>query len=230
LLIHRYGYQPIAWTYDPPNGSDETDISGVVIPLDRIDPTSTGSLAGRLLLDGVPAAGIPVTAGRVGPGKSGVGQPGALGVTDDQGEYLIEGLWPGVHLIQAGFIPRSGVVYPNQPGNVGREVVAGETTQVDDLIVMHEVALYTPASAGWYASTEIIFPMTWSEVPGATRYLVSVNRGIIAETTSNRLDSVEDFTLSDGGHVWSVAAYDDDLNLVGQARTQSRFYINTPLD
>lgn len=225
LLIHRQGYRPLAWTYDPPNGDDNTDITGVTIPLEPIDSRQGGHLAGRLLRDGQPVAGVAIGVGSVGGAKSGVGLPGYTGWTDQEGSFLIEWLPEGVYFIQAGFLVGDGAVYPDQPGNIGRAVTAGQTTEVGDLYVLHEIALYVPATAGRYAQAQYIFPMRWSAVPGATRYVVTVDRGIIGESVTPELAMPEDFTLNNGAHVWSVQAFNDQDAWVGSPEVQGRFYI-----
>ncbi len=229
LLIHREGYRPLAWIYEATNGDINTDISGVSIGLVPKGQEVTGTLSGRLVLDGEPAKNVVIGAGSVGQDKSSVGMPGAIAVTDEDGLFRIENLSAGSYFLQAGFLPGDGIYYPDQPGNVARAVISGETTDVGDLLVLNEINLYCPALGGSYAGASVIFPMSWSEVPGAFKYQVFVDQQYLAETMTNRLDRVEDFSLSSGLHVWLVMAFNAQDEIVGSAENQVTFQILGPV-
>ncbi|MCK9997245.1 MAG: hypothetical protein KAH56_13300, partial [Candidatus Krumholzibacteria bacterium] len=142
LLFTRHGYRSIIWSYDPPNGSDNVDISGVTIAMTPIDSGDNGSISGRLMRDGLPAEGIAVGLGVVDlpvTEKAGAGLPGWAAVTDQDGRFTIGELPAGTFYLQPGFPLADGTFYPNQPGNIPRKVDPGQAVDVGDLIVLHEI-------------------------------------------------------------------------------------------
>jgi len=228
LLVSCAGYLPRTWLYDPPNGDDNVDISGVVISLEAVADQPTGSLSGRLLLDEVPAAGVEVGLGGHTPDKSGVGQPGWLAVTDAEGLFHFPQLPEGVFFLHAGFRLNDGVVYPNQSGNVGRTVVANQETQTGDLVLLHEIDLYYPPNGWQYLGAQWLEPFQWNLVPGAVMYRVYLDRGLLGETTETTFPIPEELELTPGPHVWGIEAVNTESEIIGVSETHGTFYIIDP--
>jgi hypothetical protein len=228
LLIHREGYRPRSWYHSAANGDDNLDISGVVIPLEPIDPGATGGIQGRLLLLGEPAAGVAVGISASAGGKSAVGQPGLATLTDQEGRFLLSGVPEGHFYLEPGFMVGDGVVSYFPAGHHPSLVLAEQITGAGDLFLLHEITLYTPAAAGWYLNTEVMFPMEWSAVPGAVRYQIMVDRGTIGESITHRLEQPEGFQLSAGIHFWSVVAFDDQDRQIGAVEKLGRFTLGDP--
>ncbi len=225
LLVHCQGYRPRSWVHQAANGDNNLDISGVNIPLEPIDPTLTGGLQGRVLLLGEPAAGVVVGITVAAGGKSAVGQPGLSVLTDQEGQFSMSGVPEGHFFLDAGYRVRDGVVSYFPQGHQTHLVEAGQVTMTGDLFLLHEIQLYVPASGGWYLNSSVMFPMQWSPVPGAVRYQVMVDRGMIGESTTNRLEEPEAFLLPSGRHTWSVAALDDEDRLIGMVESLGRFNV-----
>jgi hypothetical protein len=225
LLVHCQGYRPRSWLHQAANGDNNLDISGVNITLEPIDPTLTGGLQGRVLLLGEPAAGVVVGITVAAGGKSAVGQPGLSVLTDQEGQYSMSGVPEGHFFLDAGYRVMDGVVSYFPQGHQTHLVEAGQVTMAGDIFLLHEIQLYVPAAGGWYLDSSVMFPMQWSPVPGAVRYQVMVDRGMIGESTTNRLEEPEDFLLSSGRHTWSVAAFDEEGRQIGMVEALGRFNV-----
>ena len=228
LLVARAGYRPLSWKYSPANGDDNTDISGVIIPLERATAQDTGILGGRLLLTGKPAVGVIVGLGSLGAQKSGVGQPGYSAVTDAAGRFRFTGLPAGRYLVHPGFGPHDGFRYPDQPGNVPRTVVPGQETDCGDLAVLHEVELAYPPNGWEYFGPQWVPPLAWTAVPGARRYAVYLDQGLLARVDTTSVPVPGDWEPAPGLHSWFVEALDDQDSTVGATEVGGYFFIVEP--
>ena len=231
LLFTRHGYRSIIWSYDPPNGSDNVDISGVTIAMTPIDSGDNGSISGRLMRDGLPAEGIAVGLGVVDlpvTEKAGAGLPGWAAVTDQDGRFTIGELPAGTFYLQPGFPLADGTFYPNQPGNIPRKVDPGQAVDVGDLIVLHEIEPRWPTHG-----RRLSIPTTyldWTDVPGAKSYEVRFDRGILPLADISWIDLPESLVITPGLHVWSVLAIDSKSEIIGATQIQAVFRQMEPPD
>ena len=228
LLVTCAGYRPLSWTHHFGNGDNNLDITGVTIRLQPVQAQDTGVLTGRLLLEEAPASGVAVGLGGVATEKSAVGQPGYLAVTDAEGVFRFTGLPGGVYFVQPGFLPGDGFVYPDQPGNIGQPVTPDEETVTGDLLIMREVQLYYPPNGWDYFGPEWLEPFQWAAVPGATRYTVYLDRGIVGETETTSIGIPNDWTLNPGPHFWYVVAYNAQDQVIGASEVTGLFFIIEP--
>ncbi len=223
LLFTRHGYRPVIWSYDPPNGSDNVDISGITITMTPLDSSDTGSISGRIMRDGLAAEGIMVGLGVVDLAvteKAGAGLPGWAAVTDQDGRYTIGELPAGTYYLQPGFALADGTFYPDQPGNVPRKVDSGQAIDVGDLIVLHEIEPQYPAHGHW--SIDPTF-LDWTDVPGAQSYEVHFDGGVLPSTETSWTELPESLVISPGLHVWSVFAVNDKSELIGTNQIEAVF-------
>ena len=224
LRFTRHGYRPVIWSYEPPHGSENLDISDVTITMMPVDSGDNGSISGRVMRDGLPVEGVAVGLGVVDLPvleKAGAGLSGWAAVTDQDGRYTIGELPAGTYLLQPGFPLADGVFFPNQPGNVPRKVEPGQAVDAGDLIVLHEIEPQWPTH-GWRLD---IPPTTleWFAVPGATSYEVSFDRGILPSTETSWIELPESLEITPGLHVWSVFAVNSNSELIGATQIQSVF-------
>ncbi len=226
LRFTRHRYRPLVWIYDPPNGSENVDISGVTISMEPVTAEDTGSLSGTIRRDGLPAAGIVVGLGVVavpGKDKAGPAMTGWTAVTDTEGNYTIAGLPAGVYLLRPGYQLGDGVFFPSQAGNMPWQVNQSEEVRVDDLVVLHEI---TPVNPGHghtvYARPDSLF---WTPVPGATSYEVSIDGTTLPWATTNAIEVPQSLLLNPGLHYWTVLAIKDQSEVVGATELQPIFRV-----
>jgi hypothetical protein len=231
LRFTRHGYRPVIWSYDPPNGSDNVDISGITISMTRLDSGDTGSISGRIMRDGLPAEGIAVGLGVVDlpvVEKAGSGLSGWAAVTDQDGRYTISELPAGTYLLHPGFPLADGAFFPNQSGNVPRKVEPGQAVDAGDLTVLHEIEPQAPHHGQWLSIPPTY--LDWNDVPGAKSYEVHFDRGILPPTETSWIDLPESLVISPGLHVWSVFAVNNNSELIGTTQIQSVFRLLEPPD
>jgi hypothetical protein len=228
LLVTCAGYRPLSWTHHFANGDQNLDVSGVTIQLQPVQSGDTGELSGRLLLEGEPVAGVVVGLGGSAATKSGVGQPGFTAMTDDAGVFHFTGLPGGVYFLHPAFRPLDGFTFPNQQGNFGRQVVPGQETLAGDLTLLHEIRLLYPPNGWDYFGAQWLEDFQWSAVPGATRYVAFLDRGVLGETDTTSIAIPEDWILNPGLHSWSVLAYSEGIGPIGAAEVTGIFFIVEP--
>ena len=231
LRITRQGYRPVIWSYYPPHGSDNVDICGVTITMTPVDDDDNGSISGRLMRDGLPAAGVAVGLGVVDlpvMEKAGAGLPGWAAVTDQDGRYIIGGLPAGTYILRPGFPLNDGAFFPDQPGNVPQEVGQSQAIDAGDLNVLHEIEPLFPSHG-----LALVAPPTtlhWTEVPGTTSYEVRFNRGILPPTDTNSIELPESLVITPGLHYWYVLAAKGTGQLIGASQVQAVFRLLEPPD
>ncbi len=226
LRVTRHGYRPLVWTYRPPNGSDNLDITGVTIRLEPLGADATGTIRGRLLLLGEPGVGVQVglgVAGNPADAKAGPGMTGWTAVTDTSGIFTFTGLPAGTFLLHPGYLLHDGFFYPNQPGNTPRLVEPGQTTDVGDLILFREITPYHPA--GGIRLAEAPRELSWSAVPDATTYRAALDGFGLAPVGESRLTLPDSLDIGPGLHSWVVSAYDADDQPLGTVQTEALFRI-----
>ena len=231
LRFTRHGYRPVIWTYDSPNGSDNVDISGVMISMTRLDSGDNASISGRIMRDGFPAEGVAVGLGVVDlpvMEKAGAGMPGWAAVTDQDGRYTISDLPAGTYILQPGFPLADGVFFPNQTGNVPRKVDPGQAVDAGDLIVLHEIKPQWP-SHGRHLTNPPTY-LDWTDVPGAKSYEVHFDRGILPRAKTSRIDLPDSLVITPGLHLWSVFAVNENSELIGTTQIQAIFRQLEPPD
>lgn len=224
LRFSRHGYRPVVWKYDPPNGSENVDISGVTISMERLTAEDTGSLSGTILRDGFPATGIVVGLGVVampGKDKAGPAMTGWTAVTDTEGNYTISGLPVGVYLLRPGYLLNDGAFFPSQPGNTPYQVNQGQEVRAEDLIILHEItAIFPPHGFDYFTMPD---SLTWTPVPGATNYEVNLNGTTLPWTSTNAVEIPESILINPGLHYWTVLAIKNQSEIVGATQLQPLF-------
>ncbi len=227
VFVTCAGFLPVSWTHHMANGDDNLDISGVTIALQAAGATGSGQLSGRLLLDGRPAPGVHVALGGLAdvPGQKGaVGAPGFVATSDTAGVFLFQGLPPGQYRLLPGYLRRDGVVYLDSGLDLPRVVMADQTTQSGDHVLVHEVTVSFPEEGG--VLEESGWPLLdWGDVPGAESYDVFLDRGFLGNTTESHVAVPEQFNPSEGWHVWQVQAYDQQEQVVGIMDRSGLFYL-----
>lgn len=231
LRLTRQGYRPVIWSFDPPHGSDNIDISGVTIPMTPVDSGDTGSISGRMMRDGLPVADLVVGLGVVDvpeQEKAGPGLTGWAEVTDQDGRYTIGGLPAGTYRLQPGFPLADGAFFPNQEGNVPLEIEPGQAIDVGDLVVLHEIEPQWPT----HGRRMSIPPTTleWFAVPGATSYEVRFDRGILPATDTNSIELPDSLVITPGLHYWFVLAINNTQEVIGVNQIQSVFRLLPPTE
>lgn len=225
LKVVRHGYRPVLWTYDFPNGSEETDVAGVTIALEPVGPGDTASVAGQVVRGGAPLAGAAVGLGLVGDGtKTGPGLTGWGTVTDEQGMYRIEGLPAGRYLLHVGYPVGDGVVGPAAPWQV--EVGGGQAVTIPPLEGRVEIEAIQPYQGD-------VTPgqpdrLIWTAVPGAVEYEVWLDRGLLGRFDDFQAAIPEDLVLGPGLHVWEVGAFAEGDTLLGFSQVRFWFRIDQP--
>jgi len=221
------GYRPLMWRFEPPNGSDNVDISGITIALEPVGEDDQAAISGRLLRDGLPAEGINVGLGffhQSGGQKSGAGMPGWTAISDPEGRFTIADLPGGTYLLQPGFPLADGAFFPGQGGHVPLRVEVGQALDAGDFIMLHEIEPQVPPH-GLSLSTA---PTTlhWTAVPGAQSYEVRFDRGVLPPTDTNSITLPESLTIDPGLHTWSVLAFNGENHLVGSTQIQAVFRLH----
>ena len=224
LRFTRAGFRPVIFTHRPPNGSSELDFRSILIGMERLAPEDTAAVSGRLLRDGLPVAGVGVGIGIVDlpdGEKAGAGLPGWTGMTDAEGRYEISGLPAGTYFLQPGFPVGDGAFFPNQPGIELVELSAGQSVEVTDLIVLHEITPTAPLQGAMVTTPPD--SLHWTPVPGATTYEVRFDRGVLPVTYTNAIELPADLVTNSDRHLWFVLAYDDFGEILGASQISARF-------
>jgi hypothetical protein len=227
LRVTRNGYRPAIWKYESPNGSQEVDISGITIALDRVRATDTASLSGLILRDGLPARDVMVGLGVLrgaAADKAAVGMTGYGTITGQDGRFTISGLPDGTYILQPGYALADGVFFPTQAApNVFWKVEVGASVDVGSLVVWHEIEPVSPPHGASLTSQPGLFQ--WTEVPGAAAYQPYLDRAILPIAKSNMMTLPEDMILLEGVHYWSIQAMDKDMLPIGTTQIQATFRI-----
>lgn len=227
-----YGYRPVVWKYDPPNGSDNVDISGVTIAMKWMGlENHRGRIIGLLMRDGIPAGGVAVGLGVVDQStseKSGPGMPGWMEVTDEFGRFVFGQVPPGTYILQPGFALGDGVYYPPQPGNPPITIVDGEVFNAGTLTILHEIEPLDPPH-GQVVSTPPT-SLSWTSIPGAATYKVKFRGEYLPLTTTNSILLPETPAITPGLHSWIVKAYNKAGALIGISQIHSIFRLLPPPD
>lgn len=240
LIFARHGYAVHSWTYHPPNGSDETDITGVEIALQSAEPGS-GVLTGVVawgdtgqagVLVGLAAGPMPVGALKGGPPPpggearplSGVGVPGRVAVTDASGRFRFEGLAPGLYAVSPGYLPDDPYVFFRQTGSAFVPVADGRVTDLDTLWVLRAIMPLEPAPSS--SPPPPVRRLRWTAAAGADSYFVTLDRGVVGTFADTLVELPE--PIAAGDHVWFVAALRRDGAYVGQFEQQPFFRLPPP--
>jgi hypothetical protein len=227
LKIVRHGYRPVHYVHDFPNGSDETDISGLVIDLEPVGSADTGVLFGQIIRDGEPLADVPVALGFARPGeKAGPGLTGWSAVTDTSGRYRIEDLPPGIYNVLAGYLVGDGAVF----GGRVPQVEVGEGTEVEVGVhgVVYEIESGVPGQGAVLSGKPEY--LAWNAVPGAASYTLSLDYGPLGDATENLFTIPPETEIGPGLHVWEVGALDGDGQLVGRSQVRFLFRVEEPVE
>jgi len=208
LRLTRSGYRPLVWSYDPPNGSNNVDIRGVLLGMEKLSGSDIGSISGRLLRSNVPVSGVAVGLGvlNVSEGeKAAAGMPGWTSVTDLEGRFKIDRLPAGTYILQPGYPLADDAFFPDQPNNRPYTVEARQQVTAEDLEIWHEIVPWTPPHGIWLGAAPD--SLTWSPVPGAATYEVRLNGGVLPKTTTNSAPIPPTMDLAPGLHYWTVVAF-----------------------
>ena len=232
LRFTRHGYRPVIWKYDPPNGSENVDISGVTIEMEWIgNDYFRGVITGVLTRDGLPAEGIVVGVGVLDQptaGKAGPGLPGWVEETDEFGRFIFGQMPPGTYILQPGFALGDGVFFPPQAGNVPVKIEDGTVFDMGNLTILHEIEPCDPLHGKSLPAPPT--SLSWTPVPGAATYEVRFDRGILPPTTTNSIDLPESLVITPGLHSWYVLAHNESDILIGVTQIQQVFRLLPPPD
>jgi hypothetical protein len=228
LRFTRFGFRPLIWKYDPPNGSENVDISNVTIEMEWFE-NYRGVITGMLVRDGVPAVGVAVGLGVVDQDvdKSGPGMPGWVDYTDELGRFLFGQLPPGTYLIHPGYALGDSVVYAYEAGSPPVKVEDRDVINVGTLNIWHEIEPVNPPHGAILSSPPTT--LSWTEVPGALSYQVRLDGEALPLTTTNSLTLPESLTITPGLHNGWVMASVESGGLGGVTEIQSVFrLLETP--
>lgn len=221
LFISRVGYQPRRWKYEPANGDNNLDISGVEIALTPLSDTDTGRLTGRLLLDGEPVNNVWVGLGGYTTAKSGMGVLGQTAQTDVDGIYEFTGLAPGTYVVDPGFILYDQVVYSKRPPQPVFDVSSGQTTTATDLKVYHEIIPFEGRDETFSISTTRAL-FSWTPVPNIFEYQVYIEGEEMVRTTATTLIWTIPPGTTPGWRRWRVNGVNEDgITLAYMQKTPS---------
>lgn len=231
LRISRSGYRPKLWKYEAPNGSENVDISGVTIALERLQETDTGIIHGQILRDGQPAPGVVVGLGVLNVSsadKAAVGLAGWAAVSGQDGRYSISGLPAGIYIVQPGYPLADGAFFHSQINNIWWQVGQGESVDVGSLNVLHEIEPEIPTHG--IAIDGAPEALQWTAVPNAVMYQVHLDRHIFPDIPTNSFQLPDGVFLEPGLHYWFVTALDDSGAPLGATQIQAVFRIREPID
>jgi hypothetical protein len=141
--------------------------------------------------------------------------PGKTTITNDNGEFLINGLTPGWYYVMPGYLEGDGYENLNYYYNEDLyEITAGTTTNTGNIVVLKGMSAISPQNGATINSRRPVF--TWTNVPEAdayelqwavNSYLMSV---IIEDLTTNRYEVPPENELPSNCFVrWSVWALAD---------------------
>ena len=182
LVITRAGYRPLAYLHEFAPGAEDLDVTGIAITLTPLGPDDDGVLTGHVFDGTGPAPHVLVGLGGVDPDKTGYGIPGRVAVTDREGRFTFTELAPGNYVVQPGFLYQDGFFLPPQPAARGYAVTSGDTTLVDDLLVLAEIVIPTDPSLGIPDFADVA-DFGWWPVAGDPEYVLTVDGVEIARTT-----------------------------------------------
>lgn len=227
LMFSKAGYRPLIWKYDPPNGSLNLDIRGILLAMEKSLPTDTASLSGRVVRSGVPVAGVPVGLGAVtlsGSAKGAAGAPGWAAVTDSEGRYSIGNLPAGSFVLHPGFLLADGAFFPAQPNNRAWQVAAGQEVEVPDLTVLYEIEFWSPSQGLTLGAPPD--SLHWSPVAGTATYEAYLDGEVLPVTTTNAAGIPLDWVIAPGLHYWTVLARDSANEIIGVPQIRSSFRLH----
>ena len=229
LRFTRFGFRPVIWKYDPPNGSDNLDIINVTIEMEWLD-YYRGVITGLLELDGLPAVGVTVGLGVVDQtgNKGGGGMPGWTEVTDEFGRFLFGQLPPGTYALQYGFALGDGVFFPSQPGIAPVNIEDRDVVDVGTLDILHEIEPVDPP----HGAVLSVPPTTlsWTPAPGVTSYEVRIDSEVLPKTDTNSITLPESLILSPGLHYWYVRAHNESNQFLGGTEIPAVFRLSESSD
>lgn len=205
LVVTREGYRPRAWLHLFAPGEDNIDVTGIEIALTPLGSGDDGVLTGRVFDDAGPAFHVFVGLGGIGADKTGFGIPGQVAVTDRAGRYTFTGLASGQYVVQPGFLHQDGTLLPGQVGARGYAVTAGDTTEVDDLLVIAEIVIPTDPAAGVPEFAQSA-PFVWAPVPGDPTYVLRLGGVEIARTSATAFNWEFPTALPPGRHELRITA------------------------
>jgi hypothetical protein len=224
LLVTCEGYLPVAYLHPMAHGDNNLDIIGAMIALERIDADGgSGTLSGVVHFGPAPVAGLPIGLGGIGPlgGKAGVGLPGQVALTDQDGRYTFTDLPAGGYLLQAGHLPDDGWLMPSQPASRLYSVAAGSSVTADTLQVIRAINPLEPV--GPVAVVPDRFG--WEAVAEADSYTVYLGGAVLARTAVAEATGLDLTDLPAGWHSWTVTAKTAAGEVVGSTETFARFRV-----
>jgi len=193
-----------------------------------------GVIEGRLvhLRTGEPVAGLDVTVEwRNGGGAFPKTLLGAIGTSDAEGRFRIEGLPAGGHLLNPAFPLDDG-----WSGEQNRTVTVPAAGPVDvgTLRVVEAMRVIAPADR---EIVEDQLLLRWEPVEGAVFYVVEFFRaedGARFETGTEEAvwkpgaEDGEEFFAVDGTYLWSIIAFSDPINEAGRPERARVFRLGKP--
>jgi hypothetical protein len=181
-----------------------------------------------VLLDGVPAAGVPVGMDftslmfpsstlktRDGDRPDPVPVLGKSMLTDANGMYEMTGLAPGFYTVEAGYLPDDGYATAWAQQNVA----AGETVEMRDIHITVASRPVTPAPGARVFDPTPVF--RWTPVTGADRYRVQASTGHILDhffyvSGETEFAWPDTIAFAPGDRVrWFVDAYHGEITIGG---------------
>lgn len=222
VVLHR-GYRPRLWFFDGAAGGPPASITGQEILLEPDGDGPTGSLHGRVLLAGEPAAGVRVGLGCAAVDKASLGLPGRTALTDSAGVFAFADLPPGDYRVQPGFAVGDGVMDPNAWSQPRRTVTAGGDTDAGDVPVLHEIVpRYPPDGASADRNLRLF---EWSAVPGAVSYVFALDGDEPVHLDDTYFALAPGDTLAKDDHRWQVDAVGEDGLRCGGFGRDARFMV-----
>lgn len=227
LKVVRHGYRPFEYIHDFPNGSNETDVQGIVIDLAPVGATDTGVVFGQVIEANSrePVVGLPVALGLARTGeKAGPGLTGWSAVTDTTGRYRITGLPAGIYNILPGYLVGDRFVYRGRVPQV--EITRGDEIAAGVQEVVPEIETIIPRQGAVLAGKPGYFE--WSPVKGATAYSITLDYGTTLDSEQSIYQVPPEVEIGPGLHVWEVMALDPGGRLLGMCEVRSLFRIAEP--
>jgi len=197
---------------------------------------ATGTITGRVLVDGRPRAGVAVgleSTAFPSPGRSSRNPldepqraivPGKSVRTDGSGNFAIAGVTPGQYAVHAAYLPDDGLVEAEPALFI--TVTANGTVSAGDRVVAPAIEPTMPARGALAPSQTPT--LVWTAVPGAARYRVSWAAGHVlenSETVTQPQVAVTNPLVSGTTVRWIVTALDTTNAQISMFDAVSTFFV-----